>query len=88
MTPPSPSDKGLREEVARIVDPWAFDALGGVLSSLRYSAAIDKADAILALIGGREAHLKRALREIADAPMSSKEDLVRHARNATGASHD
>lgn len=48
MTPPSP-DKGLREAVARIIDPTAFEPMTGHIPRQRQKDALAKADAILAL---------------------------------------
>lgn len=49
---PQPSGE-TREAVARIVDPDAYDNLGGTLSSVRAVSAESKADRILALLSAR-----------------------------------
>ncbi|WP_313453165.1 Lar family restriction alleviation protein, partial [Brevundimonas sp.] len=49
---PQPSGE-TREAVARVIDPDAYDNLGGTLSSVRAVSAESKADRILALLSAR-----------------------------------
>lgn len=51
MTPdstPSPTRSGEREEIARVIDPWAFDPLSKA-RRIHRTRALEKADALIAL---------------------------------------